>query len=110
MSAYQEDLQYIFEYAEDDWVPMTVVSTAAEDVAGVDATFEQLTNALVTVVGDLIDRGAVPGDLLAEDPDFQAWPGSKDQMLARLRAEVQALARLPEGGEVCWIHVPKSGE
>lgn len=109
-NTYQDNLQYLVEYAEDDWVPMSTISTTAASHAGQGATFEQRTTALLTIIADLIDRGAVPGDLLAGDPGFRAWPGSKQQLLDRFHSEVQALGRLPAGGEVCWIHIPHEGE
>jgi hypothetical protein len=57
-------------------------------------------------VGDLIDRGAVPGDLVARGTGFEPWRGTKEARLRRIATETEALGRLPETGEVAWIHCP----
>ncbi|MEV4144325.1 hypothetical protein AB0J40_11685 [Amycolatopsis sp. NPDC049691] len=108
MSSYQEDLDYLLDYAREDWVGLSPVGAVAGALAGKGATFDQLTSALLAVIGDLSDRGAVPGDLVDQDPGFRPWPGTRDEHLRRIAAEVAALGRLPETGEVAWIHDPSA--
>ncbi|NBH10966.1 hypothetical protein [Amycolatopsis sp. SID8362] len=107
-SSYQDDLDYLLDYAREDWVGLSPVTAVAGAVAGKGATFEELTSATLAVIGDLIDRGAVPGDLIEQDPGFKAWSGTKEEHLRRIAAETKALGRLPETGEVAWIHDPST--
>ncbi|MFI5593306.1 hypothetical protein ACIA5G_50235 [Amycolatopsis sp. NPDC051758] len=102
----EKDLAYLLDYAREDWVGMSPISAVAGTIAGQGATSDELTAALLAVIGDLIDRGAVPGDLVAEDPGFTPWPGTKEERLRRIAAETAELGRLPETGEVAWLHDP----
>lgn len=106
MNEYAERLESLIGLAEDDWTGLDALVSTAGRILGPEASLEQLTAMMVTLLGDLIDRGAVPGDLTADDPGFRPWPGSKEQLLDRFRAEVDALGREPVTGEVCWIFVP----
>ena len=81
---------YLLDYAREDWVGLSPVNAVAGAVAGKGATFEELTSAMVAVIGDLIDRGAVPGDLIEQDPGFKAWSGTKEERLRRIAAETKA--------------------
>jgi hypothetical protein len=106
--SYQENLDYLIDYAREDWVGLSSVGAVAGAVAGQGATFGRLTSALLGVLGDLHDRGAVLGDLVEQDPGFKPWPGAKEEHLRRIEAETKALGRLPETGEVAWIHDPSA--
>jgi hypothetical protein len=105
-SSCQDDLDYLLDYAREDWVGMSAVSAVVGAAATKGATFDELISAMLTVVGELTDCGAVPGDLLEQEPGFRPWPGTKEAHLRRIEAEIKALGRLPESGEVAWIHDP----
>ena len=102
---FADDVEYLVEYAQDDWVGMSPVTAVASAMAGKGATLDQQISALLTLIGDLMDRGAVPGDLVEGDPDFVAWSGTKDEVLQRIARETRALGELPDSGEVTWLHV-----
>ncbi|RSN17164.1 hypothetical protein DMC63_21115 [Streptomyces sp. WAC 05977] len=102
-------LESLLDYAREDRVGLSVVVAVAGAKAGEDATFAEKTAVLLSVVGDLMDRGAVPGDLVGADRDFVAWPGSKAAVLSRLACEVKALGEEAATGELCWIHDPAAG-
>ncbi|AIG75671.1 Hypothetical protein AJAP_13950 [Amycolatopsis japonica] len=106
----EEDLQPLLKYAREGCVGLSVVVVVAEMKAGRGATFTEMTTALLSVVGELIDRGAVPGDLVDEEPCFVAWSGSKSEILGRLACEIKTLGGIPATGEVCWIHDPAATE
>lgn len=100
-------MDYLTGYARADWVGLSPVGAVAGAVAGKGATFGRLTSAMLVVIGDLYDRGAVPGDLVEPPPGFKPWSGTKEEHLRRIDAEIKALGRLPETGEVTWIHDPR---
>ncbi|RSN55545.1 hypothetical protein DMH01_34615 [Amycolatopsis sp. WAC 04182] len=99
-------LESLLGYAREDRVGLSVVVAVAGATVGEGATFAERTAALLSVMGALMDRGAVPGDLVGSDREFVAWPGSKAEVLSRLACEVKALGELPAPGELCWIHAP----
>ncbi|WP_410665048.1 hypothetical protein [Amycolatopsis sp. lyj-84] len=102
----EEDLESLLADARKDRVGLSAAVAVARAKVGKGATFPETLEALLSVVSSLIDRGAVPGDLVAEDPGFVAWAGSKEEVLARLTCVLKALGELPVTGEVCWIHDP----
>ncbi|MFI9449739.1 hypothetical protein [Amycolatopsis sp. NPDC052450] len=99
-------LESLLDYAREDRVGLSVVVAVAGAKVGEGATIAERTTALLSVVEALMDRGALPGDLVGTDRDFVAWPGSKAEVLSRLACEVKALGDLPATGELCWIHDP----
>jgi hypothetical protein len=78
-NSWDEDLVYLFRYAREDWVGLSSVTAVAGTVAGEGATFDELVSAMLAVLGDLIDRGAVPGDLVAQGTGFEPWRGTKEE-------------------------------
>lgn len=107
-ASYREELDYIADYGREDWVGMSALTPVAVADAGKGANFETQLDTLLNLVGDLIDRGVLPGDLFDEEPGFIAWSGDKRQLVARLSDEVRALGYLPDSGEVCWFHTPET--
>lgn len=104
-SVTREDLEYLLQYAQDDWVGLSVLVAKSGHVLGKGASDEQILEVMLSTISELIDHGAVPGDLVDQSPGFAAWAGSKSDRLSRIRAAVQQLGRLPYTGEVCWIHI-----
>jgi hypothetical protein len=103
-SASQADLDYLLDYAREDWLGLSVVTAISGATAGKGATLDTLASTTLSIIGDLIDRGAVPGNLTEHDPGFEAWSGTKDDWIERIATEIREQGRLPETGEVCWIH------
>ena len=52
--------------------------------------------------GILFDHDVVPGDL---GPEFIPWPGTRDDRVARIVAEILALGRYPLPTEICWFEL-----
>lgn len=103
----QDDFEYLLQYAEDDWVGLSVLVAESGYVLGEKASDEQILEVVLSTISDLMNYGAVPGYLTKGIPGFTAWQGSKSDCLSRIREEVHQLGRLPYTGEVCWIHVPQ---
>ncbi|TWE22912.1 hypothetical protein [Prauserella muralis] len=101
-----EDLDYYTKYATDDWVPLHNVAVAVNGHLGKGATFDQIVEATVDFVGELVDRGIRPGDLITDYPDFVPWSGEKSTLLDRLRNEMRTHGDFPYPGDVCWLHKP----
>lgn len=105
--AYRRELEYLIQYAHDDWLGFSVISGSVGSLLGRGATFQEQLTLLLRIVGDLYDAGARAGDLTESTRDpFLAWRMEKAEVLARLAAEVQAHSRLPDSGDVCWFTVP----
>ncbi|OKJ89062.1 hypothetical protein [Amycolatopsis sp. CB00013] len=102
----EEGLESLLGYAREDRVGLSVVLAVAGAKVGEDAAFTEKITSLLSVVSALMDRGAVPGDVVGKEREFVAWPGSKDEVLSRLACEVKALGDIPAPGELCWIHAP----
>ncbi|WP_328608799.1 hypothetical protein OG943_06670 [Amycolatopsis sp. NBC_00345] len=102
---FADDFQYLMEYASEDWVGMSPVSATASAMAGKHPTLEQEISALLTLIGELMDRGALPGDLIKDYPDFVPWTGTKEEILQRIERETRALGDMPHSGQVTWLHV-----
>ncbi|MDT8911105.1 hypothetical protein [Amycolatopsis sp. PS_44_ISF1] len=102
---FAEEFQYLMEYASEDWVGMAPLSAAASAMAGKHPTLEQEITSLLTLISELMDHGAVPGDLIKDHPDFVPWPGTKEEILERIERETRALGDMPISGQVAWLHV-----
>jgi len=105
-NSHDEDLRYLVEYGKSEWVGLSSVTAVAGATAGKGATVDDLTAAMMTILGALIDQGVVPGDLTEQPPGFQPWSGTKADRLSRIASDIHALGRLPETGEIAWLHAP----
>ncbi|UYQ65618.1 hypothetical protein [Streptomyces peucetius] len=105
--AYRRELDYLAQYAEDDWLGFSVISGSVGTLLGRGASFQEQLALLLRIVGDLYDAGARAGDLTESTKDpFAPWPGDKTQVLARITADVEEHSRLPDSGDICWFTVP----
>lgn len=104
---YDEALDYLLRYAVDDWLEISIVVDHANQVLGADATKSEIAEMTLRLAADLIENGALPGELVTEAPGFRAWSGSKQDLLGRLSRELRDMVahdRLPMPTEVCWFH------
>jgi hypothetical protein len=105
--AYRRELEYLVQYAHDDWLGFSVISGSVGSLLGRGASFHEQLTLLLRIVGDLYDAGAQAGDLTQSDQEpFLLWRMEKDDVLARIAAEVRPHSRLPDSGDVCWFTVP----
>lgn len=106
-SVAREDLEYLLQYAQDDWIGLSTLVSKSGKTLGEEATWEEVADLMLDSISRLIDFGAIPGDLTEEgDLTFIPWRGAKQERLERIRIEIRNLGRLPYTGEVCWIHKP----
>ncbi|MCX4825710.1 hypothetical protein OG883_38895 [Streptomyces sp. NBC_01142] len=105
--AYRRELEYLIQYAHDDWLGFSVLSGSVGSLLGRGASFQEQLTLLLRIVGDLYDAGARAGDLTESTRDpFLPWRMEMAEVLARLAAEVQSHSRLPDSGDVCWFTGP----
>ncbi|MFD9035563.1 hypothetical protein ACFVZW_31140 [Streptomyces sp. NPDC059567] len=105
--AYRGELEYLIQYAHDDWIGFSVVSGSVGSLLGRGASFEEQLTLLLRIIGDLYDHGVRAGELTAStEVPFLPWPLEKADALARIAAEVRRLSELPDSGDVCWFTVP----
>lgn len=105
--AYRRELEYLVQYAHDDWLGFSVISGSVGSLLGRGASFQEQLTLLLRIVGDLYDAGARAGDLTESTREpFLLWRMEKAEVLARIAAEVQSHSWLPDSGDVCWFTVP----
>jgi hypothetical protein len=101
---YRNHVSFFLDYAREDWLGFSVINPRIVNLIGREATFEQKISMMITIVSDLLDAGAKIGDFAdSEGAPFMAWPGGKEESLARLENEIRALGDLLMTGDVGWI-------
>ncbi|MGN9792647.1 hypothetical protein ACTMTU_16330 [Streptomyces sp. OZ13] len=105
--AYRRELEYLVQYAHDDWLGFSVITGSVGSLLGRGASFQEQLTLLLRIVDDLYDAGARAGDLTgsAQGP-FLLWRLEKAEVHARIAAGVGSHSRLPDSGDVCWFTVP----
>ncbi|MEV8308235.1 hypothetical protein AB0P36_12945 [Streptomyces flavidovirens] len=102
--AYARDLGYLELYGQEDWVGFGVVSGVVSGLLGGGVGVEQQREVALKVVGDLHDRGVVPGDLTeAPDHPFVPWELNKEDAVSRIARAMEKMAELPDTGDICWF-------
>jgi hypothetical protein len=92
----------LVELAEDDWTDIGALVFAVGQRLPAGAPLEDFAEALGDLAGVLIDHGVVPGDL-GPDPDFQPWPGTRQERVQRIIAETTELGAIPRPDDIAWF-------
>ncbi len=104
---YATELQYLVDYAKADWVGFSPIVGAASSLTKSDYTREKLTTKIMELVTDLLDSGAMAGDLTASETEpFVAWPVSRENAIRRIETEMRNLPDFPNSGEICFFAIP----
>ncbi|MFF7649162.1 hypothetical protein ACFZCY_04770 [Streptomyces sp. NPDC007983] len=104
---YDAELQYLLQYARDDWVGFSVISGTVASLLGRGASRQELMNMTLRIIGDLYDRGVRAGELTASDAHpFSPWPVAKEGALDRIQSEMRKLSTMPDSGDICWFTIP----
>jgi hypothetical protein len=100
----QRYIDEIVDLAADDWTDIGALTSVVGLLVGVDAPLEVEARAMAELTGLLIDRGALPGEL-GEDPDFQPWPGTRQERMDRMEREILELGEMPWPSQIAWFYV-----
>ncbi|WP_431817902.1 hypothetical protein [Gordonia jacobaea] len=105
-STYASELHYLVEYAQADWVGFSPIVGAAASLTKHDYSRHKLNATILQLVSDLLDNGAPAGDLTAsETTPFAPWQLPRDEVLQRIRREIDELPGFPVSGEICFFTV-----
>ena len=86
-----------------DWMSIGALSGEVGRVLEDGAPIEAIAEAMGELAGILIDHDVVPGEL-ATDPDFQPWPGTRSEWIARIVRETVDIGEYPWPGDIAWFH------
>ncbi|MFW0796548.1 hypothetical protein AAFP30_22255 [Gordonia sp. CPCC 205515] len=104
--AYQENLDYLVDYAKDDWVGFSPIVGAATSLVRSAYSRESATDMVLALISDLLDQGVQAGDLTdSDEKPFVPWVLTKSEVLERIRADMVALPELPDSGDICWFAI-----
>jgi hypothetical protein len=101
---HQQELDYLTQYAKDDWVGFSPITAAASALLHGNCSAPAERELTVKLIRDMFETGARAGDITA-DPDnpFVPWDMDNDAALERIRLEMEALGHSPNSGEIGWI-------
>ncbi|KOT79199.1 hypothetical protein ADK70_31445 [Streptomyces rimosus subsp. pseudoverticillatus] len=103
-NVYDEELNYLIEYAEMSPVYFIPVRDAAEKIAGKDSTEPQVQAITLQLIGDMLDRGVQIGDMSPrEDEAFVPWGLPREQALHRVATEMQQYEDPLDFVKICWF-------
>ncbi|MFE7136066.1 hypothetical protein ACFVIM_35000 [Streptomyces sp. NPDC057638] len=101
---YQEELDYLVQYARTSLLHFIPLRDAAENVTGGDGSEADIQAATVRLVGDMIDQGVAVGDLSPrEGEEFLPWNVSKGEALARIAEGMRTREDPLDFMDICWF-------
>jgi hypothetical protein len=101
---YQDSLEYLIDYACEDWVGFSVITSDVAYIGESNASLTELIPLFRKLVSDLLDAGAKIGDFAdTEEAPFVAWPGTKKENLDKMETEIRKLGKFPMSGQIGWI-------
>ncbi|WP_372409551.1 hypothetical protein [Streptomyces luteireticuli] len=104
---YEEELDYLTQYAKTTPVYFTPVRDAAETVAGKGSTEAQIQAVTLKLVDDLLDRGVQIGDMSPlEGEAVIPWNLSREQTLRKVAEGMQKYKDPLDFIYICWFSAP----
>ncbi|WP_157537572.1 hypothetical protein [Kitasatospora azatica] len=104
-SEYLEEFSYLSDYVREDWLGFSVITGAAAKLLGDEYSVPAERELCLRLIRDLLAEGARAGDFSEALPGnpFVPWELDAAGTLARIRAELEALGKSPDSGDVCWF-------
>ncbi|MGW8327833.1 hypothetical protein ACWGLE_08050 [Streptomyces sp. NPDC055897] len=101
---YQEELDYLVEYARKSPVYFTIVWDAAESIVGDEAVEEQVRKTALKLIGDMIDRGVKLGDMSHhEGESVIIWELSRAEAVQRVAERMEKYSDPLDYVYICWF-------
>ncbi|GAU65083.1 putative hypothetical protein [Streptomyces sp. NBRC 110611] len=101
---YEEELDYLVEYAEMSPVYFNPVRDAAEGIVGKGGTEDQVQAVTLKLIGDMLDRGVKIGYISPREGEyFVPWGISRDEALQRVATEMKQYENPLEFVKICWF-------
>jgi hypothetical protein len=108
---YQQELEYLLEYARQDWLGFSVISGTVGSLLGKGAPWSELRSLTLRIVVDLYRDGARPGALTASDSHpIGYWNTDEAGLVRKIDQALEAKGELPDSGDICWFTVPSAEE
>jgi hypothetical protein len=98
-----EAVAELIDRATFDWTDIGALVGKIGRRLGRAAPFPDKVAAMGELVGVLIDHDILPGDL-GTDPDFQPWPGTRQERIDRIVQETLELDEMPRPSQIAWFH------
>jgi len=92
---------------EDDWVHLGVIVRTVKEATRL--TGEELLQMTLNTIEDLLDSGYMVAGQVGPT-NFDPWPFSTSEVLARIERAWRALGREPGLGDICWFANTLSGD
>lgn len=108
MTTIESCIDEVLKRGLDDWIQAAEVASVVQSIAGQrsNASIRRIT---LEVIETLIQRGLMrAGEVTREG--FYEWDLTADQALEKIVTTWNALGRLPELGEVCWLSNTAQGD
>lgn len=105
---YDDELDYLVQYARMAPVYFTPVRDAAETVAGERSTEAEVQKATLKLIGDMLDQGIKIGDMSPrEGESVIPWNLTRDQSLRKVAEEMRRYDDPLEFVNICWFVAPR---
>ncbi|WP_344329066.1 hypothetical protein [Streptomyces macrosporus] len=103
---FEEEVEYLFRYAEKGLLYFVPLWDSAETVAGRGAPVSRVREVALELIGALIDRGVRVGDVgEREDRDIDPWDADRETVLARVDAGMRRMTDPTDLVYVCGFRV-----
>jgi hypothetical protein len=108
VSSYDEVMSGLVSYAHDDWLGLEVVTSSVRDCFDHKPSFAEVRPLAIRAVHDLVNAGAMAGDVAEVDGTwrFEPWPVPPDQAIERISQNLEQRDTYPQPADIGWLTFP----
>jgi hypothetical protein len=103
-TAYEQVMSRLTTYAHEDWLGLEILTRRLRKSFDHAPSYVELRPVAIRAVRDLINIGAVAGDITEEG--FESWPVSRQEMIDRITRALEERDTWPGPDELGWITFP----
>ena len=107
---YEKALSELIDYACEDWLDVGIVASAMRECFDHMPSYQEVRPLAIRAVRDLINAGAVAGDIIAEGDKpwrFEPWKVTPHEAIDRITAGLrQRDSYIDDPGELGWLLFP----